>query len=147
MSQQTRIYLDFDGVVNALNPDALRGVYADTLSVGDAVIPRVWVQNIEDLSERGVEIIWATHREEEVYFYTDQLGLPRYPHLTFTEPTGSKVKDILAHYQANPCERATVYEDSLTFVEIKALRAAGLCVEIYMNNQRLYTYYVPKENQ
>lgn len=146
MSQKSRIYLDFDGVVNSLNPDKLHGLYADTMTVGDAVIPRTWAQIIEDLPGRGTEIIWATHREDDVYTYTDQLGLPRYPHLTFTDPTGSKVKDIIAHYEANPCDEAVVYEDSLTTAEIEALNAAGLDVEMYENTQLLSVHYVSKEN-
>lgn len=145
MSPQTRIYLDFDGVVNALNPDALNGLYTDTLTVGDAVIPRTWAQIIEDLPGPGVEIIWATHREEDVYTYTDQLYLPRHPHLVFTDPTGSKVKDIIAHYQANPCKEAVVYEDSLTSAEIEALNAAGLCVEMYENTRPMSSHHVTKE--
>lgn len=147
MSQKSRIYLDFDGVVNALNPDALHGLYADTLTVGDAVIPRTWGQIIEDLPGRGTEIIWATHREDDVYTYTDQLYLPRHPHLVFTDPTGSKVKDIIAHYQANPCDEAVVYEDSLTSPEIEALNAAGLDVEIYENTRLMSIHHVSKENQ
>lgn len=147
MTPENRIYLDFDGVVNALNPDALHGLYADTMTVGDAVIPRTWGQIIEDLPGRGTEIIWATHREDDVYTYTDLLGLPRYPHLTFTDPTGSKVKDIIAHYQASPCDEAVVYEDSLTSAEIEALTAAGLCVEIYENTQPISIHPATKENQ
>ena len=147
MSPTIRFYLDFDGVVNALNPDALRGLWADTLTVGDAVIPRTWAHIIEDLPGPGVEIIWATHREDDVYTYTDLLGLPRFPHLTFTDPTGSKVSDIIAHYQANPCDEAIVCEDSLTSAEIQELNAAGLCVEMYENTRRISVHHVNKENQ
>ena len=143
----TRIYLDFDGVVNALNPDALNGSHADTMTVGDAVIPRIWAEVFEYLPHLGVEIIWASHREEEVYFYTDQLGLPRYPHLTFTDPTGSKVKDIIAHYQANPCKAAKVCEDSLTSAEIEALNAAGLDVWMYENTKPISVHPATKENR
>lgn len=147
MSQKSRIYLDFDGVVNALNPDKLHGLYADTMTVGDAVIPRTWAQIIEDLPGRGTEIIWASHREDDVYTYTDQLGFPRYPHLVFTDPTGSKVKDIIAHYQANPCQEATVYEDSLTSAEVEALNAAGLGVEMHHNTRAVSFHPATKENQ
>lgn len=147
MSPESRIYLDFDGVVNALNPDKLHGLYADTMKVGDAVIPRTWAQIIEDLPGRGTEIIWATHREDDVYTYTDQLYLPRHPHLVFTDPTGSKVKDIIAHYQANPCDEAVVYEDSLTSAEVEALNAAGLDVEIYQNTQPMSFHHVNQENK
>lgn len=147
MSPESRIYLDFDGVVNALNPDKLHGLYADTMTVGDAVIPRTWAQIIEDLPGRGTEIIWATHREDDVYTYTDQLYLPRHPHLVFTDPTGSKVKDIIVHYRANPCDEAVVYEDSLTSAEIEALNAAGLCMEMYENTQPLSAHHVNQENK
>lgn len=132
-----RVYLDFDGVVNALNPGALHGLNAITLTIGDAVIPRVWFAILEEFHSHGLEIIWVSHREENVYFYTDQLGLPRHPHLVFTDPTGSKVKDIIAHFQANPCQEATVYEDSLTSAEIEALNAAGLGVEMHHNTRAL----------
>lgn len=147
MSKETRIYLDFDGVLNALNPDALTGVHAATLTVGDAVIPKVWAEILEDLPGRGTEIIWATHREDDVYTYTDQLGLPRYPHLTFTDPTGSKVSDIIAHYRAHPCDEAVVYEDSLTSAEIQALNAAGLGVRMYENTRPISFHSATKENQ
>lgn len=147
MSLENRIYLDFDGVLNALNPDALTGVHAATLTVGDAAIPKIWAESIEYLQTLGTEIIWATHREDDVYTYTDQLGLPRHPHLTFTDPTGSKVSDIIAHYQANPCSSAKVCEDSLTSAEIEALNAAGLDVWMYENTLAISFHPATKENQ
>lgn len=146
MSQKSRIYLDFDGVVNALNPDTLHGSYADTMTAGDAVISRTWGQLLEILPSIGVEVIWATHREDDVYTYTDLLGLPRHPHLKFTDPTGSKVKDIIAHYQAHPCRLAKVCEDSLTSAEIQALNAAGLDVEMYENTQPMSIHPATKED-
>lgn len=147
MSPENRIYLDFDGVVNALNPDTLTGVHTSTLTIGDAVISRIWVEIFGYLQNLGTEIIWATHREDDVYTYTDLLGLPRYQHLTFTDPTGSKVSDIIAHYQANPCSSAKVCEDSLTSAEIQALNAAGLDVWMYENTQPISFHPATKENQ
>ena len=127
----TRIYLDFDGVVSPIVPGVEHGTL---LAVNGDVVP---VDSVYELGNSpnfpDLEFVWATHREDSVYDVTDQLGLPRFPHLTFTDPTGSKVKDILAHYTANPCAYAVVFEDSLTTAEIKALNAAGLTVRLFDN--------------
>lgn len=127
-----RTYLDFDGVVSPIVPGVEHGtlldVNGDAVSV-DFVYELGNIPNFPDL-----EVIWATHREEAVYDVTDSLGLPRSPHLTFTDPTGSKVKDILAHYTENPCDYAAVNDDSLTSTEIEALNAAGLTVRLFDNS-------------
>lgn len=126
---RNRIYLDFDGVISPVYPGLEHG---PLLAVnGDCILVSVLVDFRSNSREE--EIIWATHREDSVYDVTDQLGLPRFPHLTFTDPTGSKVKDILAHYTSNPCDYAVVFEDSLTTTEIQALTAAGLIVELFDN--------------
>lgn len=124
-----RIYLDFDGVISPVYPGLEHG---PLLAVnGDCILVSVLVDFRSNSREE--EIIWATHREDAVYDVTDPLGLPRFPHLTFTDPTGSKVKDILAHYTSNPCDYAVVFEDSLTGAEVKALTDAGLIVELFDN--------------
>ena len=126
-----RIYLDFDGVVSPLAPGAEHGLM---IAVAGDCIPLDRLSALQlDISRPGLKVVWATHREEGVYDVTDLLRLPRLPHLTFTDPTGSKVKDILAHYTANPCDYAVVYEDSLTGAEIQALTAAGLTVRLFDN--------------
>lgn len=126
-----RVYLDFDGVVSPIYPKLEHG---PLLAVnGDVVLVGVVDALKVHASTPGAEIVWATHREDDVYVASDQLGLPRLPHLTFTDPTGSKVNDIIAHYTANPCNSAVVYEDSLTTAEIKALTAAGLTVWLFDN--------------
>lgn len=133
-----RIYLDFDGVINALNPDALSGEF---LGISDAFIPEKrasWLRELIGLP--GVEIVWATHREEGIYQYSETLGLPRLPYLTFTDPTGSKTKDLIAHYQKYPCAQGEVHDDSLTTAERKALTAAGLSVVEYMNTQLIASH-------
>lgn len=124
-----RIYLDFDGVVSPIVPGVQHGLL---VAVEGDCVPASIIDDFRD-SNRAEEIVWATHREGAVYDITDQLGFPRFPHLTFTDPTGSKVKDILTHYTANPCDYAVVFEDSLTTAEIKALTAAGLIVELFDN--------------
>lgn len=137
MTHKTRIYLDFDGVLNLLAPtEELFNDATNTVCVADAVIPGPHARWLSDVTrDPAFEIIWATHREDDIHHYTDQLGLPRLPHLTFTDPTGSKVKDILAHYQANPCKYAEVWEDSLTSLEILDLTDAGVNVRIYQNTE------------
>ena len=126
-----RTYLDFDGVISPIYPGLEHGAL---LAVNGDVVPLDILDDLKcHISNPEIEVIWATHREEDVYVVSDQLGLPRFPHLTFTDPTGSKVKDIIAHYTANPCDSAVVYEDSLTTAEIKALTAAGLIVELFDN--------------
>ena len=126
-----RIYLDFDGVVSPIVPDVKHGLM---IAVAGDCISLDSLNALKKYSHTGgVETVWATHREESVYDITDQLGLPRLPHLTFTDPTGSKVKDIIAHYVANPCDSAVVFEDSLTGAEVKALTAAGLTVRLFDN--------------
>lgn len=128
---RNRIYLDFDGVVAPIYPNLEHGAI---LAVNGDCIPVSAIDALKaHISAPGMEIIWATHRENDVYAVTDQLGLPRLPHLTFTDPTGSKVKDIIAHYTANPCNYAVVYEDSLTSSEIQALNAAGITVRLFDN--------------
>ena len=126
-----RIYLDFDGVVSPIVPSVEHGtllaVNGDTVTVGFVN----QLKNITNLLQS--EFVWATHREGAVYDVTDQLGIPRYPHLTFTDPTGSKVSDIIAHYAANPCGYAVVFEDSLTGAEVEALNDAGLTVRLFDN--------------
>lgn len=126
-----RTYLDFDGVVSPIVPGVEHGTL---LAVNGDVVP---VDSVYELKNGpnfpDLELVWATHREDAVYDITDQLDIPRYPHLTFTDPTGSKVKDIIAHYTANPCDYAEVREDSLTTAEIEALTAAGLTVRLYDN--------------
>ena len=139
MTHKNRIYLDFDGVLNLLDP---AGNETGIVRVGNAVIPAQHARWLADVTrDPAFEIIWATHREDDVYTYTDLLHLPRLPHLTFTDPTGSKVKDILAHYQANPCNHAEVWEDSLTSLETLDLTDAGISVRIYQNTelQELHT--------
>mgnify|MGYP003605536423 CR=1 FL=1 len=126
---RNRIYLDFDGVVSPLVPCREHGLL---LAVNGDCIPVSVLVDFRSNS-RAEEIIWATHREDAVYDVTDRIGWPRFPHLTFTDPTGSKVKDILAHYTANPCNSAVVFEDSLTTAEIQALNAAGLTVRLFDN--------------
>lgn len=126
-----RIYLDFDGVVSPIVPGVEHGSLV--AAAGD-YISADRLNTLERHSRApGIEIVWATHREDVVYDITDQLGLPRFPHLTFTDPTGSKVNDIIAHYAANPCGYAVVFEDSLTSTEIQALNAAGLTVRLFDN--------------
>ena len=133
-----RIYLDFDGVVSPIVPGLEHGPLVAV--AGDCIS----VDKLNTLKRHsrtpGIEVIWATHREGAVYDVTDQLGLPRVPHLTFTDPTGSKVKDILAHYTTNPCDSAVVFEDSLTGAEIKALTGAGLTVRLFDNCIRQSTH-------
>lgn len=126
-----RTYLDFDGVVSPIVPGVEHGTL---LAVNGDVVPVDSVYELGNIPNfPDLELVWATHREDAVYDITDQLDIPRYPHLTFTDPTGSKVKDILAHYTANPCDYAEVREDSLTTAEIKALTAAGLTVRLFDN--------------
>lgn len=135
---RTRIYLDFDGVISPIYPGLEHGTL---LAVNGDVVPRGVVAALKvNIRNPEVEVIWATHREEDVYVVSDQLDLPRLPHLTFTDPTGSKVKDILAHYTANPCDSAVVFEDSLTGAEVKALTAAGLTVRLFDNCMRQSTH-------
>lgn len=128
---RNRIYLDFDGVVSPIVPGLEHG---QLLALGGDCVPEAFVAYFgsRELST-GAEIIWATHREEDVYVVSDHFSWPRFPHLTFTDPTGSKVKDIIAHYTANPCNSAVVFEDSLTSTEIQALNAAGLTVRLFDN--------------
>ena len=126
-----RIYLDFDGVVSPIVPGAQHGLLVAV--EGDCVPVGTLDDFKSTIRDPEIEVVWATHREGAVYDITDQLGLPRLPHLTFTDPTGSKVKDIIAHYTANPCDYAVVFEDSLTTAEIKALTAAWLIVELFDN--------------
>lgn len=135
MSNHQRIYMDFDGVINALDPSTLYGFHTDTVTVDDAIIPRICIDTLRSLHGSGIEIIWISHREDDVYFYTDQLGLPRHPHLTFTDPTGSKVKDIIAYQQAHPELKSVIWEDSLTQQEIEALNDAGICVDLHCNTR------------
>lgn len=126
-----RIYLDFDGVVSPNLPGIEHG---PMLAVeGDCVQLEALGALEKYSSNPGIEIIWATHREEFVHDITDQLGIPRHPHLTFTDPTGSKVKDIIAHYTAHPCDYAVVFEDSLTGAEVEALNDAGITVRLFDN--------------
>lgn len=126
-----RTYLDFDGVTSPIYPGLEHGAL---LTVNGDVVPLDILDDLKcHISNPEIEVIWATHREDSVYDVTDQLGLPRFPHLTFTDPTGSKVKDILAHYTANPCDYAVVFEDSLTGAEVKALTSAGLTVRLFDN--------------
>ena len=126
-----RIYLDFDGVISPIYPGLEHGAL---LAVNGDVVPLDILDDLKaHISNPEIEVIWATHREDDVYVVSDQLRLPRLPHLTFTDPTGSKVSDILAHYTANPCDYAVVYEDSLTTAEVKALTTAGLVVELFDN--------------
>ena len=126
-----RIYLDFDGVVSPIYPGLEHGTL---LAVNGDVVTVGFVNQLKNITNLlQSEFVWATHREDAVYDVTDPLGIPRYPHLTFTDPTGSKVSDILAHYTANPCDYAVVFEDSLTTAEIKALTTAGLTVRLYDN--------------
>ena len=128
---RNRIYLDFDGVVSPIVPGLEHGSLVAV--AGDCIsVDRLNTLKRHSRAPR-IEVMWATHREDAVYDITDQLGLPRFPHLTFTDPTGSKVKDILAHYTANPCNSAVVFEDSLTTAEIKTLTAAGLTVRLFDN--------------
>lgn len=133
-----RIYLDFDGVVSPIVPGLEHGpliaVAGDCISADKLNILK------RHSRSPGIEVMWATHREDAVYDVTDPLGLPRFPHLTFTDPTGSKVKDILAHYTENPCDSAVVFEDSLTGAEVKALTAAGLTVRLFDNCMRQSTH-------
>lgn len=143
-----RFYLDFDGVINALRPLPEHG---PILEFEDATIPALqaaWLGR--KVQEPGVEIVWATHRETDVHNYMQALNNPEtwgehwqeaqqfrfptdLPHLTFTDPTGSKLKDILAHYQASPVNRALVMEDSLASWEVEALVEAGLEVLLFDN--------------
>ena len=126
-----RTYLDFDGVISPIYPGLEHGAL---LAVNGDVVPLDILEDLKTLiCNPELEVIWATHREDDVYVVSDQLGLPRLPHLTFTDPTGSKVSDILAHYTENPCDSAVVYEDSLTGAEVKALTAAGLTVRLFDN--------------
>lgn len=126
-----RIYLDFDGVVSPIVPGLEHG---SLVAVSGDCISLDKLSTLKKHSRTpGIEVMWATHREDAVYDVTDPLGLPRFPHLTFTDPTGSKVKDIIAHYTANPCDHAEVFEDSLTTAEIQALNAAGLTVRLFDN--------------
>lgn len=125
-----RVYLDFDGVVNIFDKTLVHG---DVIDVDDYV--SIHKCNIDFLSnlDDDTEIVWISHREEDVYYYTDQLGIPRYPYLVFTDPTGSKVSDIIKHYTENPCDEATVHEDSLTSQEIGRLLDEGINVVMYHN--------------
>lgn len=127
-----RIYLDFDGVINILNPGPHHG---ETRQLADDVIISeerlAWLKDISNNPE--YEIIWISHREEDVYFYTDKLGIPRHQHLIFTDHTGSKVSDIIKHYTENPCYAATVHEDSLTSQEIDRLLDEYIDVIMYYN--------------
>lgn len=126
-----RIYLDFDGVVSPIVPGLEHG---PLIAVAGDCISADKLNTLKRHSRSpGIEVMWATHREDDVYVVSDQLGLPRLPHLTFTDPTGSKVTDIIAHYTANPCDYAAVFEDSLTTAEVKALNAAGVAVELFDN--------------
>lgn len=125
-----RHYLDFDGVIN---------IFVKTLEHGDVVDVDDYVsiakKDIEFLSniDDNTEIVWISHREDDVYHYTDQLGIPRYPYLVFTDPTGSKVSDIIKHYTENPCDEAAVHEDSLTSQEIDSLLDEVINVVMYNN--------------
>lgn len=140
-----RIYLDFDGVVAPIYP---RPEHGAILAVNGDCIPVSAIDALKaHISAPGMEIIWATHREDDVYAVTDQLGLPRLPHLTFTDPTGSKVKDIITHYSVNPCDYATVYEDSLTAAEIEALNAAGLTVKLFEDCRHTATHQLTEKEE
>lgn len=125
-----RIYLDFDGVINIFDKTLEHG---DVVDVDDYV--SIAKKDIEFLSNIGddTEIVWISHREDDVYHYTDQLGISRHPYLVFTDPTGSKVSDIIKHYTENPCVEATVHEDSLTSQEIDRLLDEGINVVMYHN--------------
>ena len=137
-----RIYLDFDGVISPTMPDVKHGLMIAV--AGDCISLDSLNTLKKSIHTGGFETVWATHREESVYDITDQLGLPRLPHLTFTDPTGSKVKDIIAHYTANPCSYAMVHEDSLTAAEIEALTEAGLAVRMF-DNCVIQSRYEPED--
>lgn len=142
MSEKIRIYLDFDGTVTALAPGAEHG---RTITVDGETIPirkLNWI--LETTREPTNEIVWATHREDDIHHVVSLINstkywadwcyhFPRFPHLTFTDPTGSKVKDIIAHYEANPCRDALVMDDAFTPDEIKTLNDAGLTVVEFHN--------------
>lgn len=131
-----RIYLDFDGVVSPIYPNIEHG---PLFAVGGDCVPARIVNEFRSTS-LAEEIIWATHREDDVYVVSDHFGWPRFPHLTFTDPTGSKVKDIIAHHTANPCDYAVVFEDSLTGAEVKALNAAGITVRLFKDCMQQSTH-------
>lgn len=128
-SMGTRIYLDFDGVINIFYKTEEHG---ETIDVDDAILCKDYVDFLQNVDD-GTEVVWISHREDDVYHYTDQLGIPRYPYLVFTDHTGSKVSDIIKHYTENPCEEATVHEDSLTSQEIDRLLDEGINVVMYHN--------------
>lgn len=131
MSKNTyRHYLDFDGVINIFSKIPEHGETTDLddyVSISEDNIK--FLLNLDD----STEIIWISHREDDVYHYTDQLGIPRYPYLVFTDPTGSKVSDIIKHYRENHCEEATVHEDSFTSQEIEMVLDEGINVIMYYN--------------
>lgn len=125
-----RHYFDFDGVINIFDKTL---VHRDVVDVDDYV--SIAKKDIDFLSNNddNTEIVWISHREDDVYHYTDQLGIPRYPYLVFTDPTGSKVSDIIKHYRENHCEEATVHEDSFTSQEIEMVLDEGINVIMYYN--------------
>lgn len=128
-SVSARVYLDFDGVIASLDPGDEQRLTIDGTSI--PLHRALWLR--AKVCEPDTEVIWVSHREEEVHFYADHIIPGRLPNLKFTDPTGSKVKDIISHYQANPCEQAFVCEDSLTSAEIEALNQAGITVVEYEN--------------
>lgn len=143
MSIGNRIYLDFDGVINIFYKTELHG---ETVTVDDALLCKDYVDFLQNVDD-GTEIVWISHREDDVYHYTDQLGIPRYPYLVFTDHTGSKVSDIIKHYTENLCEEATVHEDSLTSSEINKLRNEGISVILYHNALKQEVVIVPGKTQ
>lgn len=150
-----RIYLDFDGTMTALNPKPEHG---ETITIDGEVMPILRAKWLDaKAQDENYEIIWASHREEDVHHFVNMLNeqcdqaritapIPTFPHLTFTDPTGSKMKDIIAHYAENPCDYAVVFEDSLTTAEIKALTDAGLIVELFDNGIHQSTHH-PEESR
>lgn len=149
-----RIYLDFDGTLTALNPKPDHG---ETITIDGEVMPVLRAKWLDaKAQDENYEIIWATHREEDVHHFMNMLNsqrdqarittpIPTFPHLTFTDPTGSKVKDIIAHRDANPCQTSIVIDDALTDSEIKELTAAKICVLEFDNAIHVKSHFPEAE--
>lgn len=130
-----RIYLDFDGVVAPVRPKVERE--EDWVAVNMPITGRELVHKevLDFLRSTKAEIVWISHRDsEDLQRFTEIVGLPTYRHLTFNDPTGSKVQAIWDDLRANSledAEDAVVIDDELTEEEIQDLT---IMVPVYVPN-------------
>lgn len=112
-----RIYLDFDGVMSPLKPFS-GDCTTVTLQDGEHSVPTHVANFARDISNHpDTELIFISHREDEVERIADTLGIRQAKYLTFDDPTGSKVGRLL-----DPNVYAgLVIDDELTAQEVGML--------------------------